>query len=309
MLSDFPMSWLLVEALSVVLFVACIAHALKQPEPSIRIFEIIAGIIYTGIFENAFGVAGKLYDYSLHRVLLVGKVPLEILFCEVSIFYVAIRLTEYLEMPRWARPFAVGFLASTQDVSLDPSAVFDRYLLNGIMSGQWNWTHKYDGGLFGIPFYNFSGWIYMMAYYAAATMLGEWLFKKYRRPALAYYPFVAVVLSLIVLVSPVTRFLLFGWPFVPMFTKNAEMAMLACNYGVGLFVLLRYSARTRPFDGRDRIILWLPLILHAYDIGIAFARHIEAACASSLAITALHVAYFIYFLRAPKPVVLPLREA
>src|ERR1035437_7187330 len=121
-----PVTWFLAEILSVVLFVVCLIHASKQKDAVLRILELIAFLLYSGIFETI-GVYAKIYDYNLHRIMLIGKVPIEILRFEAVIFYAVLRLAEFLDIPNWGKPFVVGFLASLQDMTTDPSAVFDLY--------------------------------------------------------------------------------------------------------------------------------------------------------------------------------------
>lgn len=199
-----PVTWLMAEIFSLVLFFIIIKHATKQENPAIRIFEFIGLIIAAALYENV-GVAGGIYDYDLHRVLMVGKVPLEILLLEAEIWYVALMLTEKMRLPNWAKPFVVGLFASVQDMTLDPSAVYDLHDFGAGLSGQWNWAKYYDGTFFGIPFFNFSGWLYMMAYFTAFVLLGRWMYKKTKNKFIGNgYPWVAGILTplLLVLQSP-----------------------------------------------------------------------------------------------------------
>jgi uncharacterized membrane protein len=136
----------------------------------------------------------------------------------------------------------VGFLASFQDMSLDPSAVFDLHKFDGVMPGQWNWTFRYAGSFFGSPVFNFSGWMYLMVYYVIAIQVGMCLYKKYKKEWIGYlYPFWGGLIGVVLFVSPITQFLLFGMPFFPIYTRGAEIVLLIVNSLIGLFVLLRYQ--------------------------------------------------------------------
>ena len=289
-----PITWLMADIVAVVLFVVCIIHASRQENATIKILELLGFLIFSGIFENI-GVASGRYDYDLHRIMLVGKVPLQILVLEGVIFYVALRLAEYLHIPAWGKPFVVGFLCSVQDMTLDPSAIYDQHLFNGVMSGQWNWAPYYDGTFFGIPFFNFSGWIYMMACYVIGSQVVIWLYKKTKTEALVYlYPFLAVFLSLVVLVSP-TSFLVTGAPIFPPHTRNAELGLLVFNLLLGLLILLRYQKIDRPFDfKKDAPVFFIPVALHLYDIVIAFALNLQLAYVPVLLFSALHIGYLVY---------------
>jgi hypothetical protein len=293
-----PITWFVAEVIALVLFIFCVVHASKQEHGTIKILALIGFLIYSAIFENI-GVYSKIYDYDLHRVMLIGKVPLEVLMVEAVIFYVSLCLVERLRIPVWGKPFAVGFLASFQDMSLDPSAVWDRYLFGGIMSGQWNWTPHYDGTFFGIPFFNFSGWMYLMAFYVAALELGMWLYNKKKNATFGnWMPFLAIFVSLGLLVSPLIRLLLFGMPFAAMYTRTAELIMLIVNFAVGLFVLVRFMKLKKPIDLKlDWPIFIVPLVLHAFDLIIAFALGLTAAYVPVVAVSVLHLAFlaFVYF--------------
>jgi uncharacterized membrane protein len=292
-----PITWLFVEILAVVLFIICIIHASKQENALIKTLEMLGFIVYSGIYENI-GVFTKIYDYDQHRIMLIGKVPLEILLLEAVIFYAALRLVEFLRIPAWGKALVVGFLASVQDMTIDPSAAFDLHSFNGVMSGQWNWTPRYAGTFFGIPFFNFSGWMVMIAFYVIAIQVGMWLYKKYNKEIIGYlYPFLSAFVALGLLVS-ISRFFLFGYPFFPLYTRGAEIALLVFNYFVGLFILLRFQKIDRPFDfKKDASIFIVPIALHVYDVVVAFALKIQIAYIPAVAVSLIHIAYllFVYF--------------
>lgn len=292
---DTPITWLVAEILVSILFVVCIIHASKQEHGTIKVLELFGFIFYSAIFENI-GVYFQAYDYNLHRIMLIGKVPIEVLMVEAVIFYATLQLARKLHIPGWGMPFVVGFLASFQDMSLDPAAVFDLHLLDGVMSGQWNWTFRYAGSFVGIPFYNFSGWMYLMAYYVLAIQVGWWLYMKYQKEWVGYlYPFVGGLLGVALLVSPITRFLLFVNPFFSMYTQGAELTILVINYLLGLGILLRYQKVNQSFDlKRDYPIFVVPLVLHLYDILLVFALNLQVAYLPVLLVSAIHLGYLLY---------------
>jgi uncharacterized membrane protein len=297
-----PITWFLVEILAAVLFLACLVHAAKQEHGILKVLELIGFIFYAAIFENI-GVYMDIYDYNVNRILMFGKVPIEILMIEAVIFYASLQLVTKLRLPRWSMPFAVGFLASFQDMSLDPAAVFDLHQLDGILSGQWNWTMRYDGTFFGIPFFNFSGWMYLMAYYTAAVLVGRWLYTRYKKEAIGYlYPFVGGLAGVLLLVSPLTQFLLFGMPFVPIYTRGAEIALLVVNFAVGLGLLLRFQKPGERFDlKQDWPVFLIPLVLHLVDIILAFTLQIEIAYIPVVAVSLIHLGYLGYIYLKGRP--------
>lgn len=291
-----PITWFIVEILTAVLFIICVIHAAKQEHGIIKILEIFGFVLYSAIFENI-GVYMDIYDYNVNRIMMVGKVPLEILMLEAITFYIALRFAEKLNLPKWGVPFVVGFLCSVQDMTIDPSAVFDLHLLDGVMSGQWNWTPRYDGTFFGIPFFNFSGWMYMMAFYVLFIELGMWMYKKNKKDSFGYaYPFLAVIPALLLLVTT-SRFFLFLQPFFPMYTRGAEIGMLIFNYALALFILLRFQKIDQPFDmKKDGLLFYIPVFLHLFDIVIALVLQIKIAYIPVFVVSLIHIAYltFVY---------------
>lgn len=298
-----PITWLLSEVLSLVLFFVCIVHATKQKNPQFKVLELFGFCIAAGIFENA-GVAGKIYDYNTNRIMMIGKVPLEIILLEAAILYVGLLLVGYLKVPSWSKPLIIGLFASIQDMTLDPSAVFDLHQLDGVMSGQWNWTFRYDGTFFGIPFFNFSGWLYLMAYYSAVVLLGRWLYNKTKNKMIGYsYPFIAGVTTPLLLSTPLTTLLLFLHPFFPLFTRTPELIMLIINYSIPMVVLFLYRNKMSAIDfKKDKIIFVIPAVLHIFDIIMGYSLGIKEAYIPSVVVTLIHFSYLFYLYRKTKKI-------
>jgi uncharacterized membrane protein len=294
MLLGTPITWLIAEILVLSLFIVCIVHASRQEQGIIKILELFGFIIYAAIFENI-GVSMKFYDYDLHRMMLIGKVPLEVLMIETVIFYVGLRLAEYLRIPGWGKPIVVGFLSSVQDMTVDPTAIQDVHLFNGVMSGQWNWAFRYAGSFFGIPFYNFTGWVYIMAMYAITIQVGMGLYKKYKQELVGYlYPFVGIPAAL-GLQTIFMGFLMWGAPFFPWFNRTVELTMLSITYAIGLFVLVRYHKIEKPFDfKKDGPVFFVPIVLHAFDIIVALVLGLEQAYIPVFAVSAIHIGFLLY---------------
>jgi hypothetical protein len=319
-----PVSWFLVEIFSIVIFLTAVNHAVKQENAFIRILELFGFILGAAIFENVGTNVVHTYYYDARRILMVGGVPLEILFLEASIWYGAFNLVKKMNVPVWAMPFIVGLFGSVQDMTIDPAAVFDTFALpqalagvinnthpgalgNGILSGQWNWTNPgYDGGFFGIPFYNYSGWMYLMFFYTAFVLIGRWLHKKTDITLIGFiYPFVAGILQAFSFSNPISRFALFGNidPFQS--TYNSELIMLIVNFTVAITLIIIFRKRLTPIDmKKDGLILFgFPVILHLYDIVYAFARGTTVAYVPVLVVSAIHFAYLYLLFRQNKKLV------
>lgn len=296
-----PLTWLLAEILSVALFFLCLVHAAKQDKPGVRMLELSGFILAAGLFENV-GVAVGIYDYNLNRMMMFGKVPIAILLFEAVIVYAGFLLAEHLRIPKWALPLVVGFFSSWQDMTVDPSAVFDLYTIDGVVSGRWNWWNMgYENGLFGIPFFNFSGWLYMIAYYSAFILIGRWIATKLegKKGAKVWdysYPVLSGLLVTLALGAfPPTRLLLFG-SFTEMHNRTPELVFMIINLAIPALILLFRGGLKKKIAALDfGVIFGVPIALHLWDILIAFARGIEIAYFPSVVVGGLHIALLMYY--------------
>lgn len=290
-----PISWLINEFIGTILLFICIAHAIKRAKPMLRIFELFCYMLTAGIFENI-GVWVNTYYYSVDRIMMFGKVPFSILFIEGAILYVTVLLVEHLQLPKWAIPFGAGVLSSIQDMTLDPSSVYDLQNINGVIEGQWNWTKYYDGGFVNIPFFNFSGWLTMMLFYMMSILIGRHIYEKTHKEWIGItYPFVSVIITLLLLVSPINQFLLFATPFANSNNKSAEFVMMIINYTVSIFFLLKFAKYSKPFARkRDAIILWIPVFLHIYALVSSIILDISVAILPIILVTIIHSGYLFW---------------
>ena len=290
-----PITWLLSEILSIALLFIVLAHAAKRENAAHRILEFFGFIMAAAIFENI-GVAYDIYDYDLHRLLMIGKVPLSILIIEAAILYAALLLVERLAMPKWTMPFIVGMLGSVQDMTIDPASVFDLHSFDGVMSGQWNWTEHYSGGLFGIPFFNFSGWFTMIAFFVMFILIGRHLYEKKQSKALGYaYPLVAALLTVLLMVSPVNWFFLYMWPFFGFYVKIPELIMMIINLGFPMALLFVYRKRMKPATfAENKLSYCLPVFLHVFCAIVGFAAGIQQAYLPGILVTVLHTAFLAW---------------
>ena len=296
-----PATWAIAEILAFVLFFYCLADIVKKNEDKTRIFrvfELFGFIVYAGIFENI-GVLGNTYNYSLDRLVMVGTVPLSLLAIEAVIFYSALRFAEVMEFPKWTIPVIVGFLAVLQDLTIDPVAVFDTHLVAGVMEGRWNWTTHYDGRFFGIPFFNYTGWFFLMFYYAALIQLGRKLYERssHKITVGLVYVTLSPIAGVLLIISPITRFLLFLDPIFPKFlNRSAEIAMLSFVMIASIAILIKYRKRSAMINfKKDKVIWIIPLALHTFDIILAFSLKITIAYIPVLLFAGIHLGYLIYY--------------
>ncbi|MCK4529811.1 MAG: carotenoid biosynthesis protein [Candidatus Marinimicrobia bacterium] len=296
-----PATWAIAEILAFVLFFYCLADIVKKNEAKTRIFrvfELFGFIVYAGIFENI-GVLGNTYNYSLDRLVMVGTVPLSLLAIEAVIFYSALRFAEVMKFPKWTIPVVVGFLAVLQDLTIDPVAVFDTHLVAGVMEGRWNWTIHYEGRFFGIPFFNYTGWFFLMFYYTALIQLGRKLYERsgHKIGVGLTYVTLSPIAGVLLIISPITRFLLFLDPIFPKFlNRSAEIAMLAFVMITSIVILIKYRKRSAMINfKKDKVIWIIPLTLHTFDIILAFSLKITIAYIPVLLFAGIHLGYLAYY--------------
>jgi hypothetical protein len=111
---------------------------------------------------------------------------------------------------------------AAEDFSLDPVAVRQVFTVSGTTRGRWTWLLQPGmASILGtIPVCNFPGWMLIKMYATICVLLGRWWFRRVDyKPAVGYlYPFAALVLAMITMVTPLPSFLLWLQPF---FAKGA----------------------------------------------------------------------------------------
>ncbi|WKY48988.1 carotenoid biosynthesis protein [Eubacteriaceae bacterium ES3] len=289
-----PISWFLNEIIASILLLICIAHIVKQENSTIKLFELFAYMITAGIFENI-GVFSNAYYYSHQRLMMFGNVPFSILFIEGAILYTTFQLFSLLKAPKWIIPFGAGLLASIQDMTLDPSSIYDLNLVNGVLEGQWNWTKFYDGGYVDIPFYNFSGWFTMIFFFSVCMLTGRFLYEKYKKRWIGItYPFASIIVTVTLLISPINQFLLYTVPFAEINTKTNELIMLLLLYTISALLIFRFVKYDSYIVKKDRIVFAIPIFLHIYAIITCITLGITYAILPVVIVAALHSAYLIF---------------
>ena len=199
---------------------------------------------------------------------------------------------EYFDMPKWSAIWVIGQYASFHDMGIDPVYVHDRYLFNGVLSGQWNWHLHYTDAFFGIPFFNFSGWLYMTGIYAAMIYLGRWIHQKYNTN------FVAVAYPLVSGLLLIVPFSLVGFVLITGDTRMGELVRMIVNFIFPIILLVLYGKRLRPIDlKKHRIVFVVPIVLHLYNLVVGFGLGITISYIPITVAAVLHFA-FLYFLYA-----------
>jgi hypothetical protein len=270
-LEPFPIDWLVQDIIAILLALFVMAFIIRREKrPAVVILEMFAFVfLYASIYENAAIVMG-LYSYG-RSLVMIGFVPASIPLIEACVLITGIWFLEKTSVPKWAWAPIVGLFGMLQDFSLDPLAIRQIHTVGGVTSGRWNWLidPATDPNILGIPVFNFPGWMLIMLYGTICLLVGRWWYKKsgYRPLVGCVYPFIAMFTALLLMISPISRLLLWLEPF---FDKGQpiEWVMLAFHLIVPttlLIFLWRGRMNTR-FTMADLPIFIVPIALHLSDI-------------------------------------------
>jgi hypothetical protein len=271
-----PVPWLLADILTLAATLVVIVFIIQRSRhPAVVLLECFGFVfLYASVFEN-FAVVNQWYVYG-RSLLMIGDVPLSVPLIEMDVLVIGLWMLDKMNVPDWCKPVIVGFLGMLQDFSLDPVAVRQVFTVEGVTTGRWTWLLEPGMvNIFNIPVYNFPGWMLIMLYASAYLLLGRWWFRRSGyKPVVGYlYPFVGILLALITMVSPLSRFLL--W-LGPIFEKgsNAEWIMLGFHLAVSVILLailwrgrMKYAVTLKD----DWPVYVVPLFFHLCDILFAVA--------------------------------------
>ena len=266
-----PMPWLLADILTILITLLVVAFLVRRSKhPIVVLLECFGFIfLYASIYEN-FAVVQGWYIYG-RSLLMIGDVPLSVPLIEMDVLITGLWVLEKMAIPEWCKPFIVGLFGMLQDFSLDPLTVRQIFSVNGVTSGRWTWLLPQGAAnIYSIPVYNFPGWMLIMLYAAAYYLIGRWWFKRSGfKPVVGYiYPFLATLLALLTMVSPLSQFLLWLGPF---FAKgsSAEWAMLTFHlvFPAILLAVFWKGRMKSPLTLKDDWpILAVGLLFHLSDI-------------------------------------------
>ena len=138
-----------------------------------------------------------------------------------------------------------------------------------------------------------------MFYYTALIQLGRKLYERSSHKITVGLAYVTLspIAGVLLIISPITRFLLFLDPIFPKFlNRSAEIAMLAFVMITSIAILIKYRKRDVMINFKDNKVIWIiPLTLHAFDIILAFSLKITIAYIPVLLFAGIHLGYLIYY--------------
>jgi hypothetical protein len=268
--TPFPVTWLAQDVIALLLSLFVLAFIIKRNQhPVVLILEAFAFVfLYASVYENAAIVMG-LYSYG-RSFVMIGFVPASVPLIEMCVLITGFWFLEKTSLPDWVKPPIIGLFGMLQDFSLDPLAVRQVFTTAGVTSARWNWLiASTDVNILKIPVFNFPGWMLIMLYGSACLLLGRWWYRKSGfRPMVGYvYPFLAMIASLLLMISPLSNLLLWLGPF---FQKGSpiEWVMLAFHLlvPIGLLIFLWRGKMTKRFTVDDLPVFIVPTVLHLSDI-------------------------------------------
>jgi len=256
-------------------------------------------LLYAAVFEN-FATLMMWYGYG-RSVLMIFNVPASVPVMEFLVVYSALRLTDAMKIPGWCKPIFVGVFGILTDFSLDPLAVSQRFAAREGVIGRWTWfPGAGDIQIHNIPVYNFTGWFLLCGFAAVFLLLGRWWHKKtgYNSTVGFVYPPLAMLLSLGVLVSPLSSFLL--W-LAPVFKKGSLGEVIMLCFAFALFIAVMIIWRGKMKKGlslrEDYPILMVLVGFHVCNVLFAVIGGYWDILPITLPFAAIHVLLILYIFR------------
>ena len=255
--------WVIEDAVTYIATAAMIFYIIKrEPRPVVTLMEMFAlTVLYAAMYENL-ATYQKWYGYG-RSFIMVFNVPLSVPLFEFLFLYSALKLFERTRVPTWLKPIGAGFLAVVADFTLDPVSVKQVFhTLEGTLA-RWTWYPQAGWvQIYQEPVKNFTGWMVIIGLGATFFLLGRWWHKKanYSTVVGYLYPILGSIAALLVLVTPLSSFLLNLWPFFPE-GSAAEWVMLIVVLVVPpiLFVIFWHGRMTDGYSIKGDFPLFFAL--------------------------------------------------
>jgi hypothetical protein len=266
-----PLVWVIEDLVVVAVATVTLVFVIRKEErPAQIVLELSCFILfYAGAYENL-GTILPLYHYG-RSLIMIANVPITVPIIEYLVVYASLRMLGRMRIPTWCKPIVVGFFGMLQDFTLDPLAVRQVFETAGGSIGRWSWVMgAADVNIMGIPVFNFPGWMLILGWGSAFLLLGRfWFQRSGRRPLVGWvYPVLSMLGALLLLVSPVSQFLLWLAPF---FKKGSpvEWILLAVHLAAPLLLLAlvwRGRMNRRLTVRGDLPVFLVPVVFHASDL-------------------------------------------
>jgi hypothetical protein len=313
LITPVPIPWAFGDIIVYTLLIIMAVYMMKKSShPQVILMEFVAFcFLYAGIYENAAGVVGA-YNFG-RSIVSIGNVPFSIPAIEVMVMLTGLWMLDKMQLPKWSQPIILAMFGFVQDLTLDPLAVKQIFTVNGVTSSRWNWIiDSKSVTIFNVPVYNFPGWCLIMGYSSALLLLGRYLFKKfeYRKSVGYVYPFIAMPVALLLMKSPISRFLLYGEPFGHAKT-NSEWVFFILWLVVPILILV-FVWKGKMKEGlslkSELPIFLIPTVLHLTNIFFTIYGHYWDILLYNIIISAVHIGFLGFVLYRGKKLPAPTEE-
>lgn len=304
-----PLSWIFLDIVTIAGFIMMVLYIVKNEEnPIPMVMAMFAFLFYSGIFENIGHGFMKMHPYSPYRLLRIGNIALTVSMLESTLFFGAYYLIKQLKVHnrlKWTKPFMVAVLATLPDYVIDPVMAADTYIFDGLAHAQWNWhwpdnlTKVYDGSFFDVPFYNFSGWYFLMLWFGLSLEIGKKIYKKsnYKKIVGYIFPWFLPITSMIFMVLPTSRILLFG-NTAGETLREPELVMLIIWSIIGVVLFIVNRKTREKFSIREHWqLLIVPIMIEIAYCIVAFTRGLTISYIPAVTFTVIHILFASYIYR------------
>ncbi len=249
--------FLIFEGLTIVLFLACVWHASRQGR--FRVWELFFSLLYGVLLEWMTLQQLEAYHYGQFVIMFDGA-PLSIGLGWAVIIYSGMEFVKNLEMPTYARPFLVGFLALNLDLAMDAIA---------IRLGFWNWIIPIDSQWFGVPWGNFWAWYIVVVSFSGLLYLFRAWGWQIDQSGLKRWGYVPLALLGSVLMVGLTNYL-----YATVFIRTELMGAFSMVILFWLGIVMVFSARPAIIPARrlDWVVFLVPLGFHLYFNIVGFVN-------------------------------------
>lgn len=307
-----PASWLIIDLVTIACFFIMVGYVIKKEEnPTPMVFAMFAFLAYSGIFENIGHGYTLMHPYSPYRLFRSGNIATTVSMLESLLFFAAYYLVKQLKVPkmlRFTKPVMVAFLATLPDFLIDPVMAVDTYIFEGVEHAQWNWhwvgnaTEVYENAFYTVPFYNFSGWYFLMLWFGISLAIGQWVHKKsgYNKIVGYIYPAFLPITSMMFMVLPTSKIFLFG-NMAGESIRVPELIMLVIWTVIAVTALFISRRVASSFSFRTEWpLLVLPIAVELVYGAVAFARGLSTTYSIVAVITVIHVLFAVYIVMQSK---------
>jgi hypothetical protein len=292
--------WIIQDLIVYALALVTIFFILKrEKKPFSALLEMVCFVLlYAGIYENLAGVMGW-YGFG-RSLVMVFNVPLSVPLVEYLIVYAGIRLGQAMKLKTWMIPILVGGFGVLFDFSLDPLAVSQIHTTAEGIIGRWSWYPAAgEVSIFGIPYYNFTGWFILCGYATVFLLVGRRLRDKYpQKSYIGYlYPPLAMLAGLLVMVSPLSSIML--WLGVYSGKGGVtEYIMLGASLLALAAVLVYWRGRmkTKFTQKSDFVLVLAYVVCHLSNLIFALIGGHYEILALTAPIALIHIAILVFIL-------------